>query len=174
MNANTNADSTAYTRLIDDLLWLHARGHSNDGLREAVDAMIAEYTANPDHYSDGSPIGAQYIPDYAPNVIAWEPFPPPHRRTAETDTSSTTTTFERDEASDSAGSGRGGRAVRAHGGHPARDRGGVMGEFVNFFGLDEASLALCEAAVAEAPPLSPKQVDIIATLFGWTPVDIED
>jgi hypothetical protein len=49
-----------------------------------------------------------------------------------------------------------------------------MGEFVNFFGLDEASLALCEAAVAEAPPLSPKQVDIIATLFGWTPVDIED
>jgi hypothetical protein len=86
MNANTNADSTAYTRLIDDLLWLHARGHSNDGLREAVDAMIAEYTANPDQYSDGSPIGAQYIPDYAPNVIAWEPFPPPHRRTTETDT----------------------------------------------------------------------------------------
>jgi hypothetical protein len=96
MSTNAKTNSTAYTRLIDDLLWLHARGPSNDGLREAVDAMIAEYTANPDHYSDGSPIGEQYIPHYAPNVIAWEPLPPPYRRTAETDTSSTTTTFDRD------------------------------------------------------------------------------
>ncbi len=96
MTANTNTDMAARTRLIDDLLWLHARRNSNDGLQEAVDAMIAEYTANPDHYSDESPIGALYVPDYAPNVIAWEPFPPPHRRTPETDTSSTTTTFDRD------------------------------------------------------------------------------
>jgi hypothetical protein len=96
MTTNTNTDSAAYTRLIDDLLWLYARGFSNDGLWEAVDAMIAEYTANPEQYSDGSPIGAQYIPDYAPNVIAWEPLPPPHRRTAETDTSPMTTTFDRD------------------------------------------------------------------------------
>jgi hypothetical protein len=58
--------------------------------------MLAEYTADPRHYSDGSPIGAEYIPDYAPNVIAWEPLPPPHRRNAETDTSSMTTTFDRD------------------------------------------------------------------------------
>ena len=94
MTANANSD--AFTRLRDDLLWLHSRGPSNDGLREAVDAMIAEYTANPDHYSDGSPIGAEYIPDYAPNVIVWGPLPPPHRRTAETDTSSMTTTFDRD------------------------------------------------------------------------------
>ena len=100
MNTNINTDSAGYTRLIDDLLWLHARGQSNDGLQEAVDAMIAEYTANPDHYSDGSPIGAFYIPDYAPNVIAWEPLPPPHRRAAETDTSSRTTTFDRDIAVD--------------------------------------------------------------------------
>ena len=56
MTTNTNIDLAAYSRLIDDLLWLHARGLSNDGLQEAVDAMIAEYTANPDHYSDGSPI----------------------------------------------------------------------------------------------------------------------
>jgi hypothetical protein len=58
--------------------------------------MLAEYTADPRHYSDGSPIGAEYIPDYAPNVIVWGPFPPPHRRTAETDTSARTTTFDRD------------------------------------------------------------------------------
>ena len=99
MTANSNTDSAAHTRLIDDLLWLHARGPSNDGVRKAVDAMIAEYTANPDHYSDESPIGAQYIPDYAPNVIAWEPLPPPHRR-AGTDTSSMTTTFDKDIAVD--------------------------------------------------------------------------
>jgi hypothetical protein len=96
MTANTNIDLAAYTRLIDDLLWLHSRGNSNDRLQEAVDAMIAEYTANPHHYSDGSATGAEYIPDYAPNVIVWGPFPPPHRRTAETDTSSRTTTFDRD------------------------------------------------------------------------------
>jgi hypothetical protein len=96
MTANTNIDVAGYSRLVDDLLWLYARGNSNYGLQEAVDAMIAEYTANPDHYSDGSPIGEPYIPDYAPNVIVWEPFPPPHRRTAETDTLSRTTTFDRD------------------------------------------------------------------------------
>jgi len=45
----------------------------------------------------------------------------------------------------------------------------------NFFGLGEASLALCEAQVAKAPPtLSDAQVDLIATLTGWTPVEIED
>jgi hypothetical protein len=92
----TNADLAAYTRLLDDLLWLHSRGGSYDGPQESVGAMIAEYTANPDHYSDGSRTGAEYIPDYAPNVIIWGPFPPPHRCTAETDTSSRATTFDRD------------------------------------------------------------------------------
>jgi hypothetical protein len=54
MNTNTNTNSAAFTRLLDDLLWLHARGCSSaDGLREAVDAMIADYTDDPDHYSDG-------------------------------------------------------------------------------------------------------------------------
>lgn len=96
MTANTNTDVAGYSRLVDDLLWLYARGNSNYGLQEAVDAMIAEYTANPDHYSDGSRTGAEYIPDYAPNVIVWGPFPPPHRRTAETDTLSRATTFDRD------------------------------------------------------------------------------
>ncbi len=97
MTTNTNTDLAAYTRLIDDLLCLYSQKQSHAGsLETAVDAMIAEYTANPDHYSDGSPIGAEYIPDYAPNVIVWGPLPPPHRRTAETDTSSTTRTFDRD------------------------------------------------------------------------------
>jgi hypothetical protein len=95
MNTNTNTGSASFIRLLDDLLWLHSRGPSNDGLQKAVDAMIAEYTANPDYYSDGSPIGAEYIPYNAPNVIAWGPFPPPHRRTAERLTSSWTTTSDR-------------------------------------------------------------------------------
>ena len=80
MNTNTNTKCAAFIRLLDDLLWLHSRGRSNGGLSEAVDLMLADYTDDPDHYSDGSPIGAEYIPDYAPNVIVWGPFPPPHRR----------------------------------------------------------------------------------------------
>jgi hypothetical protein len=96
-NTNTNTDSAAYARLIDDVLWMYSQNQSHGGsLETAVDAMIAEYTANPYHYSDGSPIGAEYIPDYVPNVIVWGPLPPPHRRTPETDTSSRTTTFDRD------------------------------------------------------------------------------
>jgi hypothetical protein len=53
---NTNTDSAAYTRLLDDLLWLHARGNPNDGLREAVDAMVADYTDDANRYSDGSEV----------------------------------------------------------------------------------------------------------------------
>ena len=61
MTTNTNSD--AFTRLLDDLLWLHARGsEANDRLQGAVDAMIAEYTANGDQYSDGSPTGEEYDP----------------------------------------------------------------------------------------------------------------
>jgi hypothetical protein len=69
---------------VDDLLWLYAQNQTRPGgLETVVDAMIAEYTANADHYSEGSPIGAEYIPDYAPNVILWGPLPPPHRRAAD-------------------------------------------------------------------------------------------
>ena len=97
MTTNTNTDSAALIRLLDDLLWMYSQNQTHAGdLKTAVDAMIAEYRANPDHYSDGSPIGTEYIPDYAPNVIAWEPFHPPHRRIAKTDTSSRTTIFDRD------------------------------------------------------------------------------
>jgi hypothetical protein len=104
MTTNTNTDSATLNDLLDDLLWLYSRNQTHaGGLETAVHAMIAEYTANPDHYSDGSPIGAEYIPDYAPNVIVWGPFPPPHRRTAATDTSSRTTTFDRDIKVDALG-----------------------------------------------------------------------
>ena len=41
--------------------------------------MIADYTADPDHYSDGSPVGVEYIPDDVPIVISYKPLPPPHR-----------------------------------------------------------------------------------------------
>jgi hypothetical protein len=95
-NTNTNTDSAAYTRLLDDLLWMYSQNKTHaGGLDTAVDAMIVDYTADPDHYSDGSRVGGEYIPDYAPNVIAWGAFPPPHRRTAKTDTLPRTTTFDR-------------------------------------------------------------------------------
>jgi hypothetical protein len=78
MTVNTN--SAAFDILVDDLLWVYQRGLNNHDQRTDVDAMIADYTADPDHYSDGSPVGAEYIPDHAPNVIAWGSMPPPHRR----------------------------------------------------------------------------------------------
>jgi hypothetical protein len=54
MTTNTNTDSATLNELLDDLLWLYSRIQTHaGGLETAVHAMIAEYTANPDHYSDG-------------------------------------------------------------------------------------------------------------------------
>lgn len=78
MSANTNP--AAFNILVDDLLWAYGRRLSSHDQGIDIDAMITEYTADPNHYSDGSPVGAEYIPDYAPNVIAWGSIPPPHRR----------------------------------------------------------------------------------------------
>jgi hypothetical protein len=80
MSTNTDTNSAAFTRLVDDLLWVYGRKWSNRDLSTGMDAMIAEYTGDPDHYSDGSPVGTEYVPDYATNVILWGPLPPPHRR----------------------------------------------------------------------------------------------
>jgi hypothetical protein len=44
-------------------------------------------------------------------------------------------------------------------------------DFVNFYDLDEASLELSRRAVAEAPPLTHAQIDLISSLFGFTPVE---
>lgn len=84
MTANTNSD--AFTRLLDDLLWLHARGPSNDGLREAADAMIADYTADANRYSDGSEVWEWYdeFPGYY-FATKGALHLPPHRRTATSD-----------------------------------------------------------------------------------------
>jgi hypothetical protein len=87
---NTNTDSAAFTRLLDDLLWLHARGcnvdagvraavdamiaksmddipwlrgrrcNSSDVLQEAMDAMIADHTEDANRYSDGSVVWESY------------------------------------------------------------------------------------------------------------------
>ncbi len=46
-----------------------------------------------------------------------------------------------------------------------------MRDIVNFFDPDPASLELCRLALADAPPLSREQIDVISTIFGWTPVD---
>jgi hypothetical protein len=46
-------------------------------------------------------------------------------------------------------------------------------DFVNFYGLDEASLELSMAAVAEARPLTDAQLDVISSLIGFMPVDLD-
>ena len=82
-----NTDRAALTRLIDDLLWMYHSSGKGRGVSweewEAVQEMITDYTIDSQHYSDGSPVGGEYIPDDVPNVIVFGPFPPPHRRTAE-------------------------------------------------------------------------------------------
>jgi hypothetical protein len=104
MTTNTNTDSATLNELLDDLLWLYSRNQTHArGLETAVHAMIAEYTANLITTAMGRLSVRSYIPDYAPNVIVWGPFPRPHRRTAETDTSSRTTTFDRDIMVDALG-----------------------------------------------------------------------
>lgn len=45
-------------------------------------------------------------------------------------------------------------------------------DFVNFRGLTAEDLEASKAAVAEAPPLTAAQIDVISTLMGLTPVDV--
>ncbi len=81
MTTNTNSD--AFTRLRDDLLWLHARANPDDGLREAVEAMIADYADDANRYSDGSEVWEWYgeFPGYY-FAATGELHLPPHRRNA--------------------------------------------------------------------------------------------
>ena len=89
MTTSANTRSDAYTRLLDDLLWIHARGNHDDGLREAVAAMIADYTDDANRYSDGSVVFESYeeFPGHYFSTKG-ELHPPPHRRTATTDPAS--------------------------------------------------------------------------------------
>jgi hypothetical protein len=46
---------------LDAIPWLRGRGcDSDDVLAEAVDAMIADYTEDANHYSDGSVVWEWY------------------------------------------------------------------------------------------------------------------
>src|SRR6185503_15253421 len=47
-------------QLLDDLLWLRT-GVVWDR-QDAVDKMLADYTTDPDHYSNGTPVEEQYDP----------------------------------------------------------------------------------------------------------------
>lgn len=82
MKHNTNSEP--FTRMLDDLRWRNAWGRTIEELQEIADGALADYTDDPDHYSDGS------------EVIEWyEEYPgyyfstrgalhlPPHRRTKE-------------------------------------------------------------------------------------------
>lgn len=85
MNTNSNTDSAAYTRLLDDLRWLHARKCASDGPTKAACLMLADYTDDPDRYSDGSPVKEEFDPaedDPSLYFLAsdFRPLAPPHRR----------------------------------------------------------------------------------------------
>jgi hypothetical protein len=78
-------------QLLDDLLWLRAgscRG-IGEGLEDAVAEMLADYTTEPDRYSDGSELWEDYWSDFEREVGYAPPNPraglllPPHRRTKE-------------------------------------------------------------------------------------------
>lgn len=43
----------------------------------------------------------------------------------------------------------------------------------NYFGLSPESMALVEECLAKAPPLSQAEIDVISTIFGWTPADLD-
>jgi hypothetical protein len=51
---------------------------------------------------------------------------------------------------------------------PATDR-----DFVNFYELDDASVELSRRALEQAPPLTDAQLDLISSLIGLTPVDLD-
>lgn len=83
MNTNTNTNSAAFTRVVDDLLWLHAGGGSwDDAFRTAVESMVANYTADANSYSDGSVVWEEYeeFPGYY-FATKGALHLPPHRRT---------------------------------------------------------------------------------------------
>src|ERR1700756_5260899 len=51
---------------------------------------------------------------------------------------------------------------------PATDR-----DFVNFYELDDASVELSRRALEQAQPLTDAQLDVISSLLGLTPVDLD-
>ena len=73
-------------QLLDDLLWLRT-GVVWDR-QDAVDKMLADYTTDPDHYSNGTPVEEQYDPAALDPSLYFlgssvRPLLPPHRRDAE-------------------------------------------------------------------------------------------
>lgn len=46
-------------------------------------------------------------------------------------------------------------------------------KIINFTGLDGGSLALCAEALADAPPMDQAQIDVLSSLFGLAPVDLD-
>ena len=64
----------AFTRILDDPYGSTPHKHSDPWTGNGDLPMIADYTADPDHYSDGSPVGYEYIPnDVVANVISFQP-----------------------------------------------------------------------------------------------------
>lgn len=71
------------TPLLDDLLWLAAVARDR-GLEEAMEATLADYTANPNLYSDGSIVweSTDHPECYSAQSLAILHLPP-HRRHAD-------------------------------------------------------------------------------------------
>jgi hypothetical protein len=88
MTATPDITPDTLTRqLLDDLLWLHACSCIEEGLQDAMAAMLADYTDDPNRYSDGSEVWEDWTDALPPGYSAPNPraalYLPPHRRTAE-------------------------------------------------------------------------------------------
>jgi hypothetical protein len=68
-----DATNDQIRRLADDLLWLNAGTGIRGDMRDAVDLMIADYTADPNRYSEGSPYGNTTTSTMAAPVAAVSP-----------------------------------------------------------------------------------------------------
>jgi hypothetical protein len=55
----------------------------------------------------------------------------------------------------------------------ARTAPATDGDFVNFYELDDASVELSRRALEQAQPLTDAQLDVISSLLGLTPVDLD-
>jgi hypothetical protein len=55
----------------------------------------------------------------------------------------------------------------------ARTAAPIDRDFVNFYDLDDGSLWLSRGAVDQAPPLTATQFDVLSTLLGLVPADLD-
>lgn len=79
--------------LLDDLRYFWASTVDNNSTmcdHDAANEVVSKYTDDPLHYSDGSPVGTEYLSDDPKGVVRYQAFKPPHRRLNSNTTEETT------------------------------------------------------------------------------------